>query len=43
MRDPKRILQKILSSGTDLMPFEQSGEPLEQLVDILREVLRIRK
>jgi hypothetical protein len=43
MRDPKRILQKILSSGTDLMPFEQSGEPLDLLVETLREVLRIRK
>ena len=43
MRDPKRILKKILSDGTDLEPFEQSGEPLDQLVDTLREVLRIRK
>jgi len=43
MRDPKRILKKILSEGTDLTPFEQSGEPLDQLVETLREVLRIRK
>ena len=43
MRDPKRILQKILSEGTDLTPFEQSGEPLDLLVETLREVLRIRK
>ena len=43
MRDPKRILKKILSDGTDLTPFEQSGEPLDQLVETLREVLRIRK
>jgi hypothetical protein len=43
MRDPKRILKKILSDGTDLEPFEQSGEPLDQLVETLREVLRIRK
>lgn len=43
MRDPKRILQKILSKGTDLTPFEQSGEPLDLLVETLREVLRIRK
>jgi len=43
MRDPKRILKKILSEGTDLTPFEQSGEPLDLLVDTLREVHRIRK
>ena len=43
MRDPKRILKKILSDGTDLEPFEQSGEPLDQLIETLREVLRIRK
>ena len=43
MRDPKRILKKILREGTDLEPFEQSGEPLDLLVETLREVLRIRK
>ena len=43
MRDPIRILKKVLSDGTDLAPFEQSGEPLELLVETLREVLRIRK
>ena len=43
MRDPKRILKKILRDGTDLTPFEQSGEPLDLLVETLREVLRIRK
>jgi len=43
MRDPIRILKKILSDGTDLAPFEQSGEPLDLLVETLREVLRIRK
>jgi hypothetical protein len=43
MRDPIRILKKILSDGTDLTPFEQSGEPLDLLVTTLREVLRIRK
>jgi len=43
MRDPKRILKKILSEGTDLTPFEQSGEPLDLLVETLREVNRIRK
>jgi hypothetical protein len=43
MRDPKRILKKILSAGTNLDPFEQSGEPLDLLVETLREVLRIRK
>ena len=43
MRDPKRILKKILGESTDLTPFEQSGEPLDQLVETLREVHRIRK
>jgi len=43
MRDPKRILKKILSDGTDLTLFEQSGEPLDLLVETLREVLRIRR
>ncbi len=43
MRDPKRILKKILSAGTDLEPFDQSGEPLELLVDTLREVQKVRK
>jgi len=43
MRDPKRILKKILSEGTDLEPFQQSGEPLELLVETLREVQRVRK
>ncbi len=43
MRDPKRILKKILSEGTDLEPFERSGEPLELLVETLREVQKVRK
>ena len=43
MRDPKRILKKILSEGTDLEPFERSGEPLDLLVETLREVQRMRK
>lgn len=43
MRDPIRILKKILSEGTDLAPFEQSDEPLDLLVETLREVHRIRK
>jgi hypothetical protein len=43
MRDPKRILNKILGESTDLTPFEKSGEPLDLLVETLREVHRIRK
>lgn len=43
MRDPKRILKKILSEGTDLEPFERSGEPLDLLVESLREVQKVRK
>ena len=43
MRDPKRILGKILGNGQDPGRFEQTGEPLEQLVVILRDVLRCRQ
>ncbi len=43
MRDPKRILQKIFGKSVDLQPFEKSGEPLDLLVETLREVQRCRK
>lgn len=43
MRDPKRILEKILGNGQDIDQFEQTGEPLEQLVSILRDVMKCRR
>jgi len=43
MKDPKRILAKILGKDTDLTPFEASGESLELLVDTLREVQKLRR
>ena len=43
MRNPKRILEKILSNGQDPDQFEQTGEPLVQLVEVLRDVTRCRR
>ncbi len=43
MRDPKRILEKILGNGQNLDQFEQTGEPLEQLVNFLRDVVKCRR
>ncbi|SVE36326.1 uncharacterized protein METZ01_LOCUS489180, partial [marine metagenome] len=43
VRDPKRILKKILSNGQDPDQFEQTGEPLVQLVEVLRDVTRCRR
>ena len=43
MRDPKRILGKVLKSSENLDIFEKTGEPLEQLVDILRNIIRCRR
>jgi len=43
VRDPKRILEKILGNGQNLDPFEQTGEPLEQLVNFLRDVVKCRR
>ncbi len=43
MRDPKRILQKILGKTADLQAYENSEEPLDLLVETLREVQRCRK
>ena len=41
MRDPKRILQKLL--GPEVEPFVETGEPLEQAVETFRDVVRCRK
>ena len=43
MRDPKRILEKILGDGKDLDRLEETGESLEQLTKILRDVVRCRR
>jgi hypothetical protein len=43
VRDPKRILEKILGDGRDLDRFEATGESLEQLTEILRDVVRCRR
>ena len=43
VRDPKRILEKIFGNRQDLDQFEQTGESLEQLVEILRDVVRCRQ
>ena len=43
VRDPKRILGKILGSRQDPDRFEQTGESLEQLVEILRYVIKCRR
>ncbi len=43
MREPKRILKKLLGSETEVEPFAATGEPLEQAVETLRDVVRCRK
>ena len=43
MRDPKRILEKILGDGRDLDRLEETGESLEQLTEILRDVVRCQR
>lgn len=43
MRDPKRILKKLVGPDTDLEPFDATGEPLEQAVGTFRDVGQCRK
>ena len=43
MRDPKRILAKLLPPATNLAEFEATGEPLETTIEILRDVVKCRK
>ncbi len=43
MRDPKRVLQKLLGSGKPIEPFSETGEPLEQTVETFRDVVKCRK
>ena len=42
MRDPKRILEKIVGVNYDFYRFEQTGESFEQLVEVLRDVVKCR-
>ncbi len=43
MRDPKRILQKLLGPELEVEPFVGTGEPLEQTVQTFRDVVKCRK
>ena len=43
MRDPKRILQKLLGPEMQVEPFAGTGEPLEQTVETFRDVVKCRK
>jgi len=43
MRDPKRILKKLVAPNIDIRGFESTGEPLEQAVETFRDVIQCRK
>ena len=43
MRDPKRILEKILGDRNHFDRFEETGESIEQLIETLRDVIRCRR
>ena len=43
MRDPKRILKKLIGPDSEIGLFDASGESLEQLVETLRDVAKCRK
>ena len=43
VRDPKRILEKILGDGKDLDRLEETGESIEQLIEVLRDLVRCRR
>ena len=43
MRDPKRILKKLIGPDTEIGPFNASGESLEQAVETFRDVAKCRK
>ena len=42
LRNPKRILEKIIGIGHDFDRLEETGESLEQLVEVLRDVMKCR-
>ena len=43
MRDPKRILKKLIGPDIDIVPFDATGEPLQQAVETFRDVGQCRK
>ena len=43
MRDPKRILNKLVGAQIEIKHFEATGESLEQVVETFRDVIRCRK
>ena len=42
LRNPKRILEKIIGISHDFDRLEETGESLEQIVEVLRDVLKCR-
>jgi hypothetical protein len=42
VRDPKRILEKILGDRKHFDRFEETGESVEQLIETLRDIVRCR-
>ena len=42
LRDPKRILEKIIGASHDFDRLEQTGESFEKLVEVLRDVMKCR-
>ena len=43
LRDPKRILRKLLGAEINIEPFAKTGEPMEQIVTTFRDVVKCRK
>ena len=43
VRNPKRILEKILGNRKDLDRLEETGESLEELIELLRDLVRCRR
>ena len=43
VRNPKRILEKILGNRKDLDRLEETSESLEELIELLRDLVRCRR
>ena len=43
MRDPKRILTKLLGDSTKVDHLASTAEPLELVAEVLRDVVKCRK
>ncbi len=43
MREPKRVLQKLLGPKMEVATFAETGEPLEQIIATFRDVVKCRK